>query len=124
MPCGLYYRSQPMPSSVRKQGNVAIVELEGKLAIGAPVDDFRSTWSDCLSTGCKDIVVILARVPMVDSSGIGSLIRCHSAVSAAGGRLKVVGINDTVRQAFKVTRLDRVFDLHETEASAISSLSS
>ncbi|HXZ28901.1 MAG TPA: STAS domain-containing protein [Terriglobales bacterium] len=113
-----------MTASVRKQGSVAIVELEGKLGIGAAVDDFRATWSDCLSTGCKDIVVILARVPMVDSSGIGSLIRCHSALSAVGGRLKVVGINDTVRQAFKVTRLDTVFDLHDTEASALSSLSS
>ena len=113
-----------MSASVRKQGSVAIVELEGKLGLGAAVDDFRSTWSDCLSTGCKDIVIILARVPMVDSSGIGGLIRCHSAVVAAGGRLKVVGINDIVRQAFKTTHLDHVFDLHETEASALSSLSS
>ena len=113
-----------MPASVRKQGNVAILELEGKLGIGAAVDNFRSTWTDCLSTGCKNIVVVLARVPMVDSSGIGSLIRCHSAVAAAGGHLKVVGINDTVRQAFKVTRLDHVFELHETEASALSSFSS
>ncbi len=113
-----------MPSSVRKQGNVAIVELEGKLALGAAVDDFRTTWSDCLSTGCKNIVVILTRVPMVDSSGIGGLIRCHSAVAAVGGRLKLVGINATVRQSFKATRLDTVFDVHETEASALSSLSS
>lgn len=113
-----------MPSSVRKQGNVAIVELEGKLGIGAAVDEFRSTWADCLSTGCKDIVVVLARVPMVDSSGIGSLIRCHSAVAAVGGRLKLVGANETVLHAFKVTRLDRVFDLHDTEATALSSLSS
>ena len=113
-----------MLASVRKQGKVAVLELEGKLGIGAAVDEFRSTWADCISTGCKDIVVILARVPMVDSSGIGSLIRCHSAVSAVGGRLKVVGINDTVRNSFKVTRLDRVFDLHDTEASALASLSS
>ena len=111
-----------MASKVRNEGTTAIVELDGKLSLGPAVDDFRSKWTDALAGGAHDIVVNLAAVPMVDSSGIGSLIRCHSAVSAAGGKLKIVGASNTVMQAFKVTRLDRVLDLHSDEKSALASL--
>jgi anti-anti-sigma factor len=111
-----------MPAKVRTEGATAILELEGKLALGPAVDDFRSKWTDALASGARHILVNLAAVPMVDSSGIGSLIRCHSAVSAAGGKLKVVGASNTVMQAFKVTRLDRVLDLHTDEKSALASL--
>jgi anti-anti-sigma factor len=111
-----------MASKVRNQGTTAIVEIDGKLSLGPAVDEFRSKWTDALAGGAHDIVVNLAAVPMVDSSGIGSLIRCHSAVSAAGGKLKIVAASNTVMQAFKVTRLDRVLDLHTDEKSALASL--
>jgi len=111
-----------MASKVRKEGTTAIVEIDGKLSLGPAVDEFRSKWTDALAGGAHDIVVNLAAVPMVDSSGIGSLIRCHSAVSAAGGKLKIVAATNTVMQAFKVTRLDRVLELHADEKSALASL--
>ena len=109
-----------MPVSLRKQGSTAILEIEGKLSLGPGVDAFRAKWMDAVATGSRDLVVNMARVPMVDSSGIGSLIRCHSAVAAKGGKLKLVGVGDVVRQSFKVTRLDRVFEFHESEAAALA----
>ena len=111
-----------MAAKVRKEGTTAILELDGKLSLGPAVDDFRSKWTDALADGAHHIVVNLAGVPMMDSSGIGSLIRCHSAVSAAGGKLKIVGATNTVMQAFKVTRLDRVLELHADEKSALAAL--
>lgn len=111
-----------MASTLRKEGSTAVLELDGKLALGPAVDDFRLKWTEALANGSKDIVVNLRNVPMVDSSGIGSLIRCHSALNAAGGRLKIVAASETVMQAFKVTRLDRVLELYPDEASALSSL--
>ena len=104
---------------LRKIGDAVIVDLDGRLALGGPVDEFRSKWMEALAGGAKSIVVNLARVTMVDSSGIGTMIRCHSAVSTAGGKLKIVGANHTVREAFRVTRLDKVFEFHESEASAL-----
>jgi anti-sigma B factor antagonist len=111
-----------MPVSLRKEGSTAILEIEGKLSLGPSVDEFRAKWTDAVATGSRDLVVNMARVPMVDSSGIGSLIRCHSAVTAKGGKLKLVAVGDVVRQSFKVTRLDRVFEFHESEAAALSNL--
>ena len=108
-----------MPVVLRKNGDSVIVELDGRLTLGGPVDEFRARWMEALSGGAKNIVINLAKVTMVDSSGIGTMIRCHSAVSAAGGKLKVVGANRTVRDAFRVTRLDKVFEFHDNEASAL-----
>ncbi len=109
-----------MGIGIRKTGEIAIFDLEGRLALGAPVDDFRSGWGEARASGSKQIIVYLAKVTMVDSSGIGTMIRCHSAVSAAGGKLKIVAANNTVRQAFRITRLDKVFEFHDTEEAAIA----
>ena len=111
-----------MAVSLRKQGSTAILDVEGKLALGVGLDDFRAKWSDAVATGAHNLVVNLARVPMVDSSGIGSLIRCHSAVTAAGGKVRLVGVGEMVRQSLKVTRLERVFEFYGDEASALASL--
>ncbi|MCU1306303.1 MAG: anti-sigma-factor antagonist [Acidobacteriaceae bacterium] len=108
-----------MPVVLRKLGDAVIVDLDGRLALGGPVDEFRARWMEALASGAKTIVVNLARVTMIDSSGIGTMIRCHSAVSAAGGKLKIVGANHTVREAFRVTRLDKVFEFHENESIAL-----
>jgi anti-sigma B factor antagonist len=108
-----------MPVVLRKLGDAVVVDLDGRLALGGPVDEFRARWMEALATGTKTIVVNLARVTMIDSSGIGTMIRCHSAVSAAGGKLKIVGANHTVREAFRVTRLDKVFEFHENESIAL-----
>ena len=112
----------PMPTHLKKQGTTAILAVEGKLALGDNLDEFRAKWSDAIAAGVRDLVVNLEKVPMVDSSGIGSLIRCHSAVSAVGGRLKLASAGDMVRQSFRIMRLDRVFEFYDDEASAIASI--
>lgn len=111
-----------VPTHLTKQGTTAILKVEGKLALGENLDEFRAKWSEALATGIRDLVVNLEKVPMVDSSGIGSLIRCHSAITGIGGHLKLVGAGDMVRQSFRIMRLDRVFEFYDNEASAIASL--
>ncbi len=111
-----------MPTHLKKQGTTAILELQGKLALGDNLDEFRAKWSEAIATGVRDLVVNLEKVPMVDSSGIGSLIRCHSAITAIGGRLKLVSAGEMVRQSFRIMRLDRVFEFYDNEASALASI--
>ena len=108
-----------MAAVIRKRGEAVIVDVDGRLALGGPVDEFRAKWTEALGSGTKELVINLTKVTMVDSSGIGTMIRAHSAIKATGGKLKVVGANTTVRQAFHVTRLDKVFEFHENEESAL-----
>jgi anti-anti-sigma factor len=109
---------------MRRNGDTAVFELEGRLSLGEPVEEFRQLWNEALASGAKNIVVNLSDVTMMDSSGIGTMIRCHSAVMQKGGKLRLVNPNSTVRQAFKVTRLDSVFEFHDSEASALAASAS
>jgi anti-sigma B factor antagonist len=111
-----------MAAVIRKHGDIVIVDVDGRLALGGPVDEFRAKWTEALGAGAKELVINLTKVTMVDSSGIGTMIRAHSAIKANGGTLKVVGANTTVRQAFHVTRLDKVFEFHENEESALGTV--
>ena len=113
------YCCSPVATQVRKSGQVAILSVDGKLSIGAAVDEFRDKWHDAIKEGAQNIIVDLSRVPIIDSSAIGSMIRCHSEISAKGGKLKLVGSHEIVRQAFKMTRLDSVFEFYDTEAAAL-----
>ena len=110
-----------MPLLVRREGDTCIVALDGRLALGGPVDDFRAKWMDALVDGSiRNIVLNLEKVTMVDSSGIGTIIRCHSALAKNGGKMKIVGASHSVREAFKITRLDKVFEFHDSEESALA----
>ena len=111
-----------MSQVTRKQGNAVILELEGKLALGPSVDEFRAAWSEALASGSRYVVVNLAKVPVIDSSGIGVLVRCHAAVAAKGGKLKIAGACGVVRQALKLTNVDQLLEFHEDEAGALASL--
>jgi anti-sigma B factor antagonist len=111
-----------MSVTVRKSGKTTIIRVEGKLTLGETVEQFRARWSDALATGTQNIVLDLAEVPAIDSSGIGALVRCHAAVRGNGGKLKVVGAGEIVRHSFHVTHLDQVLDLHPDEESAMGAL--
>jgi len=111
-----------MGIEVRKQGNTAILSLEGNLALGGALEDFRAGWSDALASGARDLIINFSRVHTLDSSGIGSLIRCHSRIVATGGKLKLVGASDNIRHVFRITRLDQVFEFHDSEEKALGSL--
>jgi anti-sigma B factor antagonist len=109
-----------MPPQIRQNGETAVIVLSGRITMGEVIDKFRMLWTQALEAGAKQILVNLADVNFMDSSGIGMMIRCHSVVTQSGGKLRIVGANGAVRQAFKVTRLDNVFEFHESEQSALS----
>ena len=111
-----------MTTRLRINGESAVLEVAGKLKMGEPVDQFRTHWKEAINGGAKILVILLGDVPMIDSSGLGSLMRCYSSLKAVGGRVKLVGANEVVRQALGVTHLDKLFDFYDDEAAALASI--
>jgi len=109
-----------MPPQMRLNGDTAVIELSGRITMGEIIEEFRALWSQAMEAGAKHIVVNMAQVTFLDSSGIGMMIRCHSAITQVGGKLRLAGATGAVRQAFKVTRLDNIFEFHDSEKSALS----
>jgi anti-anti-sigma factor len=111
-----------MATQLRHSGGAAVLVIDGKLKMGEPVEQFRAQWSAAIQGGAKVLVILLGNVPMIDSSGVGSLMRCHASLRAVGGRVKLVGASEVVRQTLGVTRLDKLFDFYDDEPPALASI--
>jgi anti-sigma B factor antagonist len=107
--------------SVLRQSDVQVIRLRGRLTLGQPVDAFRQALEDSLQTGDNRILVNLAEVPMVDSSGIGVLVRCHTSAKQQGGSIKLVQPQTYTVKTLKMVGLLDIFDIYDSEEEAAAS---
>ncbi|MFQ5777517.1 MAG: STAS domain-containing protein [Terriglobia bacterium] len=110
-----------MSVQIRKTDKATILDLEGPLKLGETEQSFRDSVRALLESGTRNVAINLSGVPMMDSSGVGALVRAFSSVKRGGGRCKVFGVRKQVMQLLKMVCLDRVLDLVEDEDSALSS---
>ena len=110
-----------MEIDVRKHQEVQVIHLHGDLKIGDPVDGFRQTVEELFGNGDSRIVVNLADVPMIDSSGIGALVRLLTIAKQRGGALKLVSPSKLAVQTLKIVGLLNLFETYDDEGQAIAS---
>lgn len=110
-----------MNINVRKQDDITILDLQGNLGLGEAVNTFRNQILDLVDAGAKKIVVNLAGVPFVDSSGIGAMVGAHTALETSGGVCKFCCPLPRVVQTLKLTHMLEVFDMHEKQSAALAS---
>ena len=106
---------------VRSQNNVKIINLRGRLNLGESVDRMRQTFDDLINAGEINFVVDLGEVAMVDSSGIGLLVRCLTAAKQRAGTLKLLKPSKFAVQTLRMTGLLSLFEVYEDEETAVSS---
>lgn len=107
--------------TVRSSGTVAILDLHGRLTLGEPVGALRDTLKDMISRGQANILLNLAGVSYIDSSGLGELVGGYATVGNRGGRLKLMNLQERVHQLMQLTKLYSVFEVFTDEAEAIQS---
>jgi anti-sigma B factor antagonist len=105
----------------RQAGDVAILDLNGEVRIGDSATALRGAIRDLVSGGNKKILLNLAGVRYIDSSGIGELIANYTTVGRSGGQLKLLNLTDKVQDLLVITKLLTVFDVYENEAEALGS---
>lgn len=108
-----------MDIQVRRLGDVAVLDLTGRLVLGEE-RKLIETASQLLAAGSQHLAVNLAAVPMMDSSGIGAVVKLHSATLRAGGKCRFFAANSAILQTLKMVRLDSLLDLREDEAAALA----
>ena len=107
--------------TTREIGGVTIVDTSGKLTLGEGTSSLRTTIRELVAAGSKRIVLNLADVTYIDSSGLGELIGAHTSVITAGGEMKLLNLAKRVHDLLKLTKLYTVFEVFEDEASAVAS---
>jgi len=110
-----------MKATIRQVNSVTVVDVSGRITLGEGCTQLRELIRDQLSKGNKKILLNLADVTYIDSSGIGELVSGFTGVSKQGGSLKLLNLTKKVHDLLQITKLYTVFDIHDDEARAIGS---
>jgi anti-sigma B factor antagonist len=102
-------------------GDVSVVDVAGRITLGEGSSALRDTIREMVGKNHKKILLNLGEVSYIDSSGIGELVSGFTSVTNSGGQLKLLNLNKRVKDLLQITKLYTVFDVHESEATAIRS---
>jgi anti-sigma B factor antagonist len=112
-----------MKFSTRKIGDVIIIDVEGMIILGEGDVEIKRAVDGFLKQGHKQILLNLAKVPYLDSAGLGEIIRCFTALRKNGGDFKLLSPNKRIMDLLSITKLLDVFDCFDNESAALVSFS-
>jgi anti-sigma B factor antagonist len=102
---------------------VTVEALEGRIVLGEESNALREKVKALLAAGQKKIVLNMAEVTYIDSSGLGTMVALHTSARAQGASMKISNLGAKFQEILQVTNLVTVFDAYPTEAAAIGSFS-
>jgi anti-sigma B factor antagonist len=107
----------------RKRSEVQVVQLRGQLRMGPAVDSLRQALEETVSAGDTRIVLNLSEVPMIDSSGIGLLVRLLVSTKQVGGNVKLLQPSKFAVQTLRLVGVLNLFEVYDAEEAAVASFS-
>jgi anti-sigma B factor antagonist len=105
----------------REVGGVTIIDLDGRITLGEGAALLLDLVREKVDAGHKKIVMNLAGINYMDSTGLGELVSAYRLVKSQDGELKLLNLNKKVSDLLQITRLYAVFDIHNDEAQAVAS---
>ena len=108
-------------ASVRHVGDVAIVDLAGRLTLGEGSGTLRTTLKDLIADGEKSIVLNMKEVNQLDSSGLGEMVGAYASVTSGGGQIRLLHPQARLHDLLVVTKLFTVFSSYTDEQAAVAS---
>jgi anti-sigma B factor antagonist len=110
--------------TVRHSGNVAVVDLAGRITLGEGSGMVRSTIKDLVANGDKNVLLNLKDMTYMDSAGLGEVVGAYATVTNAGGNIKLLNPLGKIKELLHVTKLFTVFETFENEDDAVRSFGS
>src|SRR3954464_15185261 len=109
-----------MSFSIKKQGDVVVVDVEGQLIVGNR-QELKQKVLDELEKGEKKFLIDFSQTGYIDSSGLGVLVSLSKKIREQGGELRLANLNDDLKTLFELTKLDTLFQIADTRARALQS---
>lgn len=100
---------------------VSVVRLDGRIVLGEESNFLRENLKGMLAEGKKKIVLNMADVKYIDSSGLGTLVAAHVSAKTQGASVRLCNLGEKFHEVMQLTKLLTVFDVYDTEAAALSS---
>jgi anti-sigma B factor antagonist len=100
---------------------IVVLELTGRITMGPDCWQIEKEVGQLLSQNQKHIILDLSGISIVDSTGIGQIVRCLSKLKNSGGSLRLAGLKGMVEGVFKMTRVDQAIGIYPTVVEAAAS---
>ena len=110
-----------MQISEKKENDVTVLNLDGSLMGGPEAVSLNEKINRLLDEKSLKVVLNLAQVERVNSSGLGILIKVLTTFKRNGGELKLAHVNPKIENLLIMTKLNTIFESYETEESAVNS---
>jgi len=108
-------------ATTREVGDVSVIDMDGRITLGEGSALLRDLIRENLARGRKKIVLNLAGIVYIDSTGLGELVSGYRLIKSEGGEIKLLNLNKKVTDLLQITRLYTVFDIHNQESQAVTS---
>jgi len=103
---------------------VSVVELDGRIVLGEESNSLREKLKSLIAEGKKKIVLNMAEIKYIDSTGLGTLVAAHLSAKNQGASMRLCHLGKKFHEVMQLTKLLTVFDVYDTEAAAVSSFQS
>ena len=110
-----------MKFTTKESKGITIIELSGNVLGGPDASTLNSQLRSLLESKKKKVVVDLAEVSFINSSGLGMLIGGLTTMKNGGGELKLARASEKIKHLLDMTKLSGVFDVHDSVPSAVDS---
>jgi len=108
-----------LKTSTRSQGGVVIIDCSGRIIMGEETAFLRHQVKDLLNES-RQIVLNLAEVNYIDSSGLGTLVGLYTSARSVGGEIKLAALTSRVKDVLQITKLGSIFEFYDTAEEAAS----
>ena len=112
-----------MKITQRDVEGVVVLDIEGKIMGGTDAEVFQQTIQSLIDRGQSRVLVNLAEVNWINSTGLGILIAGFSQLDKSGGKLKLLHVSERIQSLLKITKLYKIFESFQQEDEAVRSFS-
>ena len=107
--------------SQRDREGIAILDLAGALTVGDAATALRTALREIVASGRSNVVLNLAAVDYIDSTGLGAMVVCFTSLRKTSGRLVLLNLNRRHIALLLLTKLSTVFEIFDDEQDAVNS---
>jgi anti-sigma B factor antagonist len=111
----------PLEIHRKEREGVTILDMKGRITVGPEATALREAVAAAVADGVKQLVLNLAQVDFIDSTGLGAVVMCSTTIRKAGGTVKLLNLNRRNIELLVMTKLATVFETYSDETDAVNS---
>ena len=105
----------------KEHEGVTILDMKGRITVGPEATALREAVAAAVTDGIRQLVLNLAQVDFIDSTGLGAVVMCSTTMRKAGGTVKLLNLNRRNIELLVMTKLATVFEIFTDEQDAVNS---